>query len=98
MSVDDEIDVVRPYALFDERIEERVAFLHGVDGALLRVPLGAIAGFYHDGFSVSANEQRVGTQADAIFLVRRRFLLPEHFGNNAKHGPAVRSEEHTSEL
>src|SRR5260221_9957119 len=50
--VDDEIDFVWLDTVLGERIDKRVAFLHGVNGARLRLPLRAVASFDHDGLAM----------------------------------------------
>src|SRR5580658_9171197 len=92
MGVDDEIDLIGGDPVLGESVDERVAVLNVVDGALFGVPFGAVAGFNEDVFVLSADEKRVGAHADAIFFVGRRFFLPKDFGNDAEHGAAVERE------
>src|SRR5208283_6105708 len=85
MGVDDQIDLIGLDAGLCERVQKGIAVLNVVDGALLGIHLCTITGFNDDVFAMGANEQRIGAHADAVFLVGRRFFLPENFRDDAEH-------------
>ena len=89
VGIDDTIDLTGTDSFGTEIVDERIAFLDAIDVAELGRPLGAVAGFDEDVFVLRSNQERVGSQANAVAIVGRRFLLPERFRDHAEHGTAV---------
>ncbi len=89
MGIEDTIDLIGTDSFGTEIVDERIAFLDAIDVAEFWCPLGAVAGFDQDVFVLRSNQERVGSQANAVAIVGRRFLLPERFRDHAEHGTAV---------
>jgi len=89
MGIDDKIDLIGTDSLGTEIVDERIAFLDAIDIAEFCCPLGAVAGFDEDVFVLRSNQERVGSQANAVAIVGRRFLLPERFRDHSEHGTAI---------
>jgi hypothetical protein len=61
-----------------------------MDGSEFVTEFVADSGFNRDGVFAGADDDRVQSEQNAVFFVSRRALLPERFGDDAKHRSTVK--------
>src|ERR1700730_4214530 len=87
--VDDYIDFLSGNTNPRERIPQRIAFRDAINISQLRFPLGSIAGLHKNDFACSAHQQRIGSQSNAIAVVRGRFLFPQRLWHDTEHRATI---------
>src|SRR2546425_4062481 len=83
--VDDHVDVLMREANPFQRVFERRFALDGEAVLKPRVHLRPKPGVHQDILAVCPDQQAVESHLDAVLLVRRTALLPQHFGHDPEH-------------
>src|SRR3954468_10023945 len=97
MRREDDIDVIRRQPGLRKRVLQVPLAIDSIDGDAFLVHLVADASIDQHDARIAPHEQWPHSKRDAILVVRGRPFFPERLRHDAKHGPAVETEETVKE-